>query len=105
MIFRIMEETGVCPPAAVVKIGDTVPDIEEGRNAGAWTVGVTHTGSAVGCAANEFAGLPAQERFDRIAAATRTLLSAGAHDVIPSVAEAPALIDRLNEQLRQGERP
>ena len=30
MIFRIMEETGVCPPAAVVKIGDTIPDIEEG---------------------------------------------------------------------------
>jgi phosphonoacetaldehyde hydrolase len=105
MIFRIMETTGVCPPAAVVKIGDTVPDIEEGRNAGVWTVGVSHTGSAVGCTAEEFAALPAQERFDRIAAATRTLLAAGAHDVIPSAAEAPALVDRLNERLARGDRP
>jgi phosphonoacetaldehyde hydrolase len=105
MIFRLMEETGVYPSAAVVKIGDTVPDIEEGRNAGAWTVGVTHTGSAVGCSAKEFVALPPQERFDRIAAATRALLNAGAHDVIPSAAEAPSLVDRLNERLQRGERP
>ena len=93
-----MEATGVYPPAAVVKIGDTVPDIEEGRNAGVWTVGVSHTGSAVGCTADEFATLPDRERFERVAAATRALLAAGAHDVIPSAAEAPALVDRLNER-------
>src|SRR5580700_1298363 len=105
MIFRLMEETGIYPPAAVVKIGDTIPDIEEGRNAGAWAVGVTHTGSTVGCPAAEFAALPAQERFDRIAAASRALLAAGAHDVIPSAAEAPALVDRLNDRLARGDRP
>jgi phosphonoacetaldehyde hydrolase len=105
MIFRIMETAGVYPPAAVVKIGDTVPDIEEGRNAGVWTVGVTSTGSAAGCSEAEFADLPAQERFDRIAAASRDLLAAGAHDVIPSAAETPGLVDRLNERLARGERP
>jgi phosphonoacetaldehyde hydrolase len=105
MIFRLMEQSGVCPPAAVVKIGDTVPDIEEGRNAGVWTVGVTHTGSAIGCSAVEFAALPAQERFDRIAKASRALLAAGAHDVIPSAAEAPAMVERLNERLARGDRP
>jgi phosphonoacetaldehyde hydrolase len=105
MIFRLMEKTGTCPPAAVVKIGDTVADIVEGRNAGVWTVGVTHTGSAIGCTVAEFAALPAQGRFDRIAAATRILLNSGAHDVIPSAAEAPALVDRLNERLSRGERP
>ena len=30
---------GVYPPEAIVKIGDTIPDIDEGLNAGAWTIG------------------------------------------------------------------
>lgn len=105
MIFRIMEEAGIYPPAAVVKIGDTVPDIEEGRNAGAWSVGVTHTGSTVGCSAEEFAAMPDEERFERVATAARQLVAAGAHAVISSAAEAPALVDLLTDRLRRGERP
>lgn len=31
-----------------VKIGDTVVDIEEGKNAGMWTIGLTRTGNLVG---------------------------------------------------------
>src|SRR5205823_3265316 len=54
MIFRTMEALGVYPPALVVKVGDTVPDIAEGRNAGVWSVGVTRTGSEVGCTEEEF---------------------------------------------------
>src|SRR5262249_44028154 len=44
MIFRLMEELEVYPPAAVVKIGDTIHDIYEGLNAGAWRVGVLQSG-------------------------------------------------------------
>jgi phosphonoacetaldehyde hydrolase len=105
MIFRIMEATGIHPPSAVVKIGDTIPDIQEGRNAGVWTVGVIDTGSAIGCNAEEFSALPAQDRFDRVAAAARDLLAAGAHEIIPSAAEAPNVVDRLTERLARGERP
>src|SRR5205807_5797130 len=84
MIYRIMERADVFPPACVVKIGDTIPDVEEGRNAGVWSVGVTQTGSGVACTADEFAGLSDHERFERVAAAARTLLDAGAHEVIAS---------------------
>jgi phosphonoacetaldehyde hydrolase len=105
MIFQIMRETGVFPPAAVVKVGDTVPDMEEGRNAGAWAVGVTHTGSDVGCTAAEFAALPERDRLDRVEAAAQKLRAAGAHAVIASAADVPALVDRLGERLRRGERP
>ncbi len=105
MIFRVMEATGVFPPAAVVKVGDTAPDVGEGRNAGAWSVGVTHTGSDVGCTAAEFAALPERDRADRVAAAGRRLLAAGAHALIPSAADVPALVDELNVRLRRGERP
>jgi phosphonoacetaldehyde hydrolase len=105
MIFRLMEILDVCPPAAVVKVGDTVPDIEEGRNAGVWTVGVTHTGSEVGCTAAEFAALPLGERTERVEAARHKLLAAGAHAVIPSAAEAPALLDEIAARAARGERP
>ena len=105
MVFRIMRETGVYPPAAVVKIGDTVPDIEEGRNAGAWAIGVTHTGSEVGLTAADWARLPAADKQTRADAAKRKLLAAGAHAAIDSVASVPKLLDRLAERLRAGEKP
>src|SRR5262249_11687511 len=105
MIFRIMEATGICPPAAVVKVGDTVPDIEEGRNAGVWTGGVTDTGSTVGMTAAGVGAPPPAERADGARTAGRALLAAGAHAVIPSAAVVPALLDDLAKRLARGERP
>jgi phosphonoacetaldehyde hydrolase len=97
MAFRIMEQLNVYPPAAVVKVGDTVPDIAEGLNAGAWSVGVVATGSEVGCTDHEYAALPAAVRDAKKAAARQKLRAAGAHHVIDSVADLPALLDTLAE--------
>src|SRR5262249_49245934 len=58
MIFRNMEALDVYPPLTVLKVGDTVPDIQEGLNAGVWSTGVTATSSAVGCTEAEFEFLP-----------------------------------------------
>jgi phosphonoacetaldehyde hydrolase len=95
MIFRIMEKVGVYPPCSVVKVGDTVPDIEEGRNAGAWSVGVTRSSSAVGCTEDELAALSGPQRQAKLDDARRQFLDAGAHAVIDSLAEIPSLLDRL----------
>lgn len=38
MIFRCMEEFNVRNPEAVIKVGDTPVDIQEGRNAGVGAV-------------------------------------------------------------------
>jgi phosphonoacetaldehyde hydrolase len=103
MIFRLMELTGVYPATAVVKVGDTVPDIEEGRNAGVWTVGVTETGSEVGLTLDEWQTVPEPDRRHRAAAAGEKLRRAGAHTVIGSVAELSAWIDQLNPRVRNGE--
>ncbi|HPC96356.1 MAG TPA: HAD family hydrolase [Sedimentisphaerales bacterium] len=48
MVFRLMETLNAYPPAAVVKVGDTVADVEEGLNAGVRTVGITRTGNLIG---------------------------------------------------------
>lgn len=99
MIFRSMEALDIYPPKAVVKVGDTVPDIEEGLNAGAWTVGVTHTSSDVGLTAAELAALPVDERNRRVALARDKLLAAGAHWVIDSVADLPKLLPAIEERI------
>ena len=57
MIFRIMEKLHIKSVSAVLKVGDTVHDIEEGLNAGVWSVGVTRSSSEVGCSEAEFAAL------------------------------------------------
>ena len=105
MIFRNMERLGVYPPQSVIKVGDTLPDIEEGLNAGVWSVGVTHTSSDVGCTAEELASLNPAELDRRIHAAQQKLTSAGAHFVIDSVADLPELIERVNQSMHEGEKP
>jgi phosphonoacetaldehyde hydrolase len=105
MVFRVMEELGVYPPAAVVKVGDTVPDIQEGLNAGVWSVGVTRAGSDIGCTEEEWGALDRGEQQVRLARARLKLLAAGAHAVVESLAELPALVAELSERLRRGERP
>jgi phosphonoacetaldehyde hydrolase len=105
MIYRLMELLDVYPPAAVVKVGDTVPDIQEGRNAGVWSVGVTHTGSEVGCTAAELVAMPEPERAERVRIAGRKLLEAGAHEIIPSAADVPKLLNELARRIALGARP
>jgi phosphonoacetaldehyde hydrolase len=95
MIFRIMEAAGVYPPGRVAKVGDTVPDIEEGLNAGAWSIGVTESSSEVGYSASEWQALAEDDRQALRHRARSRLLGAGAHYVIDSLAELPALLRDL----------
>jgi phosphonoacetaldehyde hydrolase len=46
MIYQSAIRMQVYPLSAFVKVGDTPADIDEGRNAGAWTVGVYGTGNS-----------------------------------------------------------
>jgi phosphonoacetaldehyde hydrolase len=95
MIFRVMEKLNVYPTNAVLKIGDTEPDIGEGCNAGAWSLGVTRTGSEVGCTEAEFAALSEMQQEAKLLVAGRKLLDAGAHAVLESVADLPTWLDEL----------
>jgi phosphonoacetaldehyde hydrolase len=105
MIFQIMETLNVYPPAAVVKVGDTVPDIGEGLSAGVWSLGVLRTSSEVGCTETEWEALPAADRIERLAACREKLLAAGAHAVVETLAELPALLDDIDKRLSRGEKP
>jgi phosphonoacetaldehyde hydrolase len=105
MTFRVMEMLNVYPPATVVKIGDTAPDIGEGIAAGVWSVGVVRTGSEVGCTLAEWGALPVAEQSQRVDVARRKLQAAGAHAVSDTLAELPALIADFDTRLQRGEKP
>src|SRR5580658_7608305 len=59
------------PTHTMIKVGDTVSDIEEGTNAGMWTVGIVRTGNMIGLTAEEVAAFPPAERAARLDAARR----------------------------------
>ena len=105
MCWRNCEQLGVFPPEAVIKVGDTVADIEEGLNAGHWVAAVTRTSNALGLTAEEAAALPREELARKEAELGRSFREAGAHFVISSVADLPDLVETVAERLRQGDRP
>jgi phosphonoacetaldehyde hydrolase len=105
MALQNAMQLGVYPLAAAVKVGDTLPDIAEGLNAGMWTIGLSRSGSALGLSYEEAAVLAAPERQQRIDAISAELYAAGAHFVVETIADIPAVLDRIDDCLRQGERP
>ena len=74
MCFVNAMRLGVTCLGAAVKIGDTVADVEEGLNAGMWTIGLSRTGNEVGLTERELDALPAEDQARRIDAAARLLL-------------------------------
>ena len=62
MIFRNMEALGLQNVARVMKVGDTVADIKEGKNAGVVTVGIIEGSSVMGLTREEYEALSPQEK-------------------------------------------
>jgi phosphonoacetaldehyde hydrolase len=85
-----------------VKIGDTVSDIEEGRNAGMWTIGIAVTGNEVGLSEEEWKALGGEERERRAEGARRRLLDAGADFVADRVGECEGVIEEIERGLTLG---
>jgi phosphonoacetaldehyde hydrolase len=105
MALKAAALMGVYPMSAIVKIGDTIPDIQEGLNAGMWTIAVAATGNELGLSQAEAEALSAREREERLTRAYARLLDAGAHYVVDGIADAPPILERIEERLAQGERP
>ena len=96
---------GIGDVRACVKVDDTVPGIEEGLRAGMWTVGLSLSGNEVGYSVEEFASAPEQEVEARVAVAEAKLKKAGAHYVVRSVADLPAVLVQIAAEMRAGKMP
>lgn len=105
MAVKVAMELNVYPFESVVKVGDTVTDIEEGLNAGMWTIGITRTGNEVGLSLEEADAMHPEQLDALVSNAERKLLQAGAHYVADGVAGILPILDEISQRLRDGERP
>lgn len=105
MLWQNLQELEVEAVQSVVKVDDTVAGIEEGLNAGCWTVAVAVSGNEVGLDLQQWDELSEAEQDVRRNLACARLQQAGAHYVIDSVAELPAVIDDIEVRLSEGEQP
>jgi phosphonoacetaldehyde hydrolase len=95
MLYETAVRLKLFPLSAVVKVGDTVADIEEGMNAGSWTVGVIRTGNAVGLSLADWKELSSSEQRSRLAAARVTFQNAGAHFVIDDLSQLDDVLAKI----------
>ena len=91
------------PLDRMVKVGDTVVDVLEGRAAGMWTIATILGGNELGLGPDAVATLGDSELQARLSAARARLVEAGAHYVLDSISELPAVLDVIEGRLLSGE--
>jgi phosphonoacetaldehyde hydrolase len=98
MIWRNLTELGVYPADQAIKIGDTPVDIEEGRNAGVWTVAVAATGNEIGMDRATWKALSPGDRATRTSQARQHLEAAKPDLVIDDLSRIAQVLDRIQER-------
>ncbi len=99
MIYKNMMELAVSSTDCVLKYGDTIADIKEGVNAKVWTVGVVLGSNELGLTEEEVGSMPATELEARKTEVRRRMSDAGAHYVVDTIKELPAVIEEINRKL------
>lgn len=105
MVLRNLENLGVYPPCSAVKIGDTKIDIDEGLNAGCWTIGLSAAGNYIALSRAEFEALPYDQRRELVVKSDDLLRRQGAHYVVETIADVMPVLDDIERRLANGERP
>ena len=104
MCYENAIRLAVYPLDTMVKVGDTVADIKEGRNAGAWSVGVVLGGNELGLNQQETLALPPEELEAKASQVEERLFRAGAHYVIRAIGHFEEVLEAINRRLAAGDR-
>ncbi|MBE9475769.1 MAG: phosphonoacetaldehyde hydrolase [Proteobacteria bacterium] len=106
MVFKNLDLLGIDDVKSVVKCDDTVSGIGEAMNAGCWGVGLVRYSNYMNInTLDEEATLSDADMAARMAKTRKILEQAGAHYVIDSLVELPAVIEDINARLARGEKP
>ena len=99
MIFLNCEIMNVFPLSQMVKIGDTVADIQEGINAGMWTIGVTKSGNELGLSLEDIEKADQVWLMEQIAMAGKKFLNAGADYVTEGVWDCWHILEEIDQRI------
>ena len=98
MVFENMRRLQLADVRRIVKIGDTMSDIREGKNAGLITVGVTEGSSQIGLDRAAWDALSLEEQYKLRKKAREEFFNAGADYVIDSLTEVPVLFEEVQNR-------
>ena len=97
MIFHNMEALKISNVSAVVKVGDTISDIKEGKNAGLISIGVLEGSSLLGLSEEEYNELNQGEKEAIKVKATIQYKEAGADYVIDTMKDLPNILEEIEK--------
>lgn len=95
MIYRNMEAFAVSSADGVVKVGDTVSDIKEGKSAGVFSIGIIEGSSEMGLSREEYDSLTGEEKSRRAVLVTAKYAEAGADAVIHNMWDLIPLLKNI----------
>ena len=99
MTWKAMVDLSVWPARACVKVDDATVGIQEGREAGVWTIGVAASGNGTGLDLAEFTALSSEDRKTHVTASAEALREAGADFVVNSVADIAGLLPEIEARI------
>lgn len=100
MIFKNMVTLGLKDVHNIVKVGDTISDIQEGKHAGVFTIGVIEGSSLMGYSQEEFENLSESSKVSEIKRCEDAYANAGADASIRNLQDLVPLIKTLNKKVK-----
>ncbi len=105
MLMQNMMNLEVSTVEACVKIDDTCPGVEEGLNAGSWTIALALSGNEVGLCLEDWQRLTHEEQGTYKQKAYNNLRKTGAHYVVDTIQDIMPCLDDIEAKLAKGVRP
>ncbi len=93
MIYKNMRQFAISSVEEVVKVGDTVSDVKEGKQAGVYSLGLLEGSSVLGFTQEEYENLSAEEKAQALEKGRQLLLDAGADAVLTNLSELPKWLE------------
>lgn len=103
MIFQNAMNLDLYPLSHCVKIGDTISDIKEGRNAGVWTVGVIKGGSLLGMSKEDVNNSDADTLDKEMERARKRFKAEGADYVVNSIDRIFDILPKIDLRISQSQ--
>ncbi|MGY3703312.1 phosphonoacetaldehyde hydrolase [Vagococcus martis] len=95
MIFENMKRLELKETHKVIKIGDTISDIQEGVNAGVITIGILEGSSMLGLSIEEYNQLSENDKNEKFAVISQKYREAGAQYIVKNLLDLIELISYL----------
>ncbi|MDP5252913.1 MULTISPECIES: phosphonoacetaldehyde hydrolase [unclassified Vibrio] len=105
MALKNVIELAVTDVKACVKVDDSAPGIDEGHNAGMWTVGLLLSGNEAGLTFEQYQTADQETLNAARDQARQKLLKSAPHYLIDTIADLPQVISDIETKLKAGERP